>query len=126
MQKEKLSKGDAERITNLFELMCVVDVFDLDIQYMLSDLAILCKLEDFDFESFRDLAFKFLRKDIDSQGLLNFVSILYLLLARNKKLRDDEMLFVLEEFSRKIATMPDDDAKMAQLYAKSAIKLIKT
>ena len=71
------------------ELMCVACDVDNDIEYMVTDLILKTPLILFDYKNFNKSAVEFLSSHLDDDDLLNFGSILYVLLYNNPKYRKD-------------------------------------
>lgn len=115
-----------EIISNVFELMCEAGEFDLDMEYMLKDLALKTHLVEFDSEAFRDASFKFIENCKEEEDLIRFISVVYLVLKQNVKLRNSDFEFVVNEFLKKTNDFSEKNQKNANLLAKEALKLIKT
>lgn len=123
---QPLNKKEMCNVGNVIELMCEAGAFDLDMQYMLSDLILKTKIVDFDFEAFRDSAFNFMKLKLDESDFLNFISVLFLLLKQNPKLRNDDMGIIADEFIKLSINFSQSVQKNAVDYAQSILNLINS
>jgi len=124
LTKKDLSREEKKRITSLIELLCLPKDFDLDIEYMSIDLLLKTHLVDFDAKSFSNSAIEFLSSNLDDDDLLNFGSILYILLYRNKKFRGD-LKEVAVKFSEVVEKSNNLDKDVVVGVSKSINNLIK-
>lgn len=102
MFKGDLSKSDKQKVSNVVELCGIVRHFDEDITYKLIDLLLLESLHDFDDFGFSKLALKFLYKEVGEDDLINFGSMLYVLLIRNPKLKKSTIIKVVSKYIKKV------------------------
>lgn len=94
--KRKLTVEDRKKITNCIEQMCLAEHFDLDIEYRLTDLILKTNVVNFDLKNFIDSCKNYLSNKHSYDDLECFMSVLYVLLKRNKNLRKYEMLDLCE------------------------------
>lgn len=85
--KHKITVLDRKKITNCIELMFLADEFDIDVEYMLTDLILKTHVIHFDLERFISSANEYLSKPHNVQDLECFESVLYVLFKKNKHLR---------------------------------------
>ena len=102
MFKDKLSKIDKIRISNVIEMCPIVDKFDEDMEYKLTDLILREQVQEFDLDGFEKLSLKFLSKDVKADDLDNFGSVLYVLLSKTEKLRQKNFKNVAIKYQEKI------------------------
>lgn len=126
LSKPDLSRAEKRKITSVIELMCESEEFDGDMEYMLVDLALKTKLVDFDTKNFCDCASKFLKGKILEDDLLNFGSVLYILVKNNKKLRDENIESVAKEYLTVSESIKGDAYVIVQSIGTSIINLINS
>lgn len=91
IEKNKLSVQDRKKIANCVELMCMVEKFDIDSEYMLTDLILKTHLVNFDISNFIASCKNYLSTNHTEEDLECFESLLYLLVRQNKNLRKSEV-----------------------------------
>ncbi len=123
---ESLSKVEEENVTSLVELMCEAKEVDSDIQYMLCDLLLKTQLVDFESEKFMLSAREMLDGELTDDDKLNFITVIYLMLMKNTKLRNDDFVAILGKFNEKTSEMAEENKEIALEYSKNALKFIKT
>lgn len=96
IEKQKLSMQDRKKIANCIELMCLVENFDIDSEYMLTDLILKTHLVNFDISNFVISCKNYLTEYHTAEDLECFESVLYILIKRNKNLRKAEILELCE------------------------------
>lgn len=89
--KTKLTVLDRQKITNCVELMCLIKTFDMDSEYMLTDLILKTHLVTFDLGNFIKSCNEYLALKHTTEDLECFQSILYVLVKKNKHLRKYEI-----------------------------------
>ena len=125
--KEKLTPADTRQITNCIELMCSLDVFDIDDEYMLADLILHCSLVDFDEDGFCVSANSYLSKPHMVADLMHFLYVLYLLIKQNKQLQFGKIGCIIDEVNAKLqpfsTTAEGKNALKLADYIKNLIKI---
>lgn len=96
MYKDKLTRNEKKRITNVIEMCPIVDSFGEGTRYKLVDLLLLNVLSEFDTVGFEKLAVKFLNSKISEEDLYNFGSVLYVLVDKNPKLIHTNIIKVVK------------------------------
>lgn len=96
MFKDKLTKTEKKRITNVIEMCPIVDSFGEGTRFKLVDLLLLDVLNEFDTIGFEKLATKFLNSKITEEDLYNFGSVLYVLIDKNPKLLHTNIVKVVK------------------------------
>ena len=122
--KQELSKSDVNIIKSLVELMCESYGFDMDMEYMLVDLLLKSKLVKFDEKEFSASASRFLQ-EANYDDLLNFGSVLYILLKENYILRKGKLKGVCMDYVDKIRKIDVENKNLAENVANSLIYLVK-
>lgn len=97
MEKIKLSVEDRRKIANCIELMCLVEKFDVDSEYMLTDLILKTHLLNFDLNSYILSCNNYLKVDHSIEDLECFESVLYILVKQNRNLRKSIVLEFCEQ-----------------------------
>ena len=115
MTKQKLTKREKTRVSNVIEMCPIVDRFDDAMGYKLIDLVLHEPVIDFDVSGFEKLCLKFLSKDINEDDLLNFGSLLYVLFEKNKKMKVSSTAKIVAAYYNKVMTI--DSAKENDLGA---------
>ena len=95
--KHKLSVLDRKKITNCVELMCLVDKFDVDSEYMLTDLILKTHLVNFDMENYLKSCSEYLTRLHKIEDIECFETVFYVLIKKNKHLRDYEVYQFCDE-----------------------------
>ncbi len=96
--KQKLSVIDRSKITNCIELMCMVDKFDMDAEYMLTDLILRTEVIWFDIQNFADSVRVFLNNNNRTiEEINNLLMVFYVLIKKNKGLQNREIYSLLQE-----------------------------
>lgn len=125
--KEKLTAADSRQITNCIELMCSLDAFDMDDEYMLSDLILHCPLTDFDINGFCVSANSYLAKQHTISDLLHFQYVLYLLIKQNNELPLAKFSDIVDTLNDKLqpfsGTLEGENALKLADYIKNLIKI---
>lgn len=96
IEKQKMSTQDRKKIGNCIELMCLVEKFDIDSEYMLTDLILKTHLASFDISNFVASCKQYLTGYHAAEDLECFESVLYILIKRNKNLRKAEIVELCE------------------------------
>lgn len=96
IEKQKLTNQDRKNIANCIEHMCLVEKFDIDSEYMLTDLILKTHLVNFDMSNFVISCRQYLTEPHSVEDLECFESVLYILIKRNKNLRKAEILELCE------------------------------
>ena len=124
--KRHLSGEEREKITNCVELMCLLQTFDLDSEYMLADLILKTSMIWFDTANFIDLCKKYLAQEHKIEDLSCFQYVLYVLIKKNKLLRTNEMLELVELIDQSLLPYKDSEHSVKLLEISNFIKnLIK-
>ena len=123
IEKQYLNMQEKRVVSSIIELLGKARHIDSDIEYMIVDLALKCKLVAFETDKFIDCSQEFFCGDIDKDDLLNFGSIFYILVKRNSvvfrgKAKKLAMLYV-----KKAGEFGDNTAKMAKNIMTSMIKI---
>lgn len=111
--QQELSKADKTVITSLVELMCEFGDIDEDVEYQLIDLALISPLVDFEVKSFKDSAINFIENSRNEQSLVNFGSILYILVKENKRLFRPVISEITEVYSKRSHKLKEENRKIA-------------
>lgn len=125
LTKEELTKEEKKQISSVIELLCVCQDLDNDIEYMVVDLLLKTKLVDFDTHNFSITAIEFLKTELDDDDLLNLGSVLYVMLYKNKKLKDDDMFNLVDRFSEKANSSQRNNKEIVVNTATTILNLIK-
>ncbi len=125
LPNEDLTRSEKKQISSVVELMCVCQDMDMDIEYMVVDLLLKTPLIEFDTENFAKEAQEFLKSKLDDDDLLNFGSVLYILIYKNKRLRDEHIKNLAECYLEKTKETTSLDKEIVVNTAQSIIKLLK-
>jgi len=125
LPNDNLSREEKKHISSVIELMCVCQDMDLDIEYMAIDLLLKTPMVSFDTENFAKEAKMFLESKLDDDDLLNFGSVLYILLYKNKSLRDEYIDDLAHHYFTKTRESSNLDKEILINVASSILKLIK-
>ncbi len=126
LAKPTLTRGEKRKITSVIELMCECGEFDRDMEYMIVDLALKTSLVDFETLTFKNNASRFLKIVKEEEDLLNFGSVLYILIKNNKKIRDRNIRILAREYNYLARTLTSDKSLMVQGVACSIINLLNS
>ena len=105
--------------------MCEYQHIDDDIEYMLVDLALISSLVDFEREEFKESAIKFLNGKVKDKDLLNFGSVLCILIDKNKRLMKPIIQEIAEVYSQKCQNMQEANSRIGFGLASKMSKIIK-
>ena len=122
--QQELSKADKTVITSLVELMCEFKEIDEDIEYQLIDLALISPLVDFEIKDFISSAIHFIEECKKEQSLVNFGSILYILVKENKKLFKSGISEITEVYAKRCHSLSEENRKIALGLANSINNLV--
>lgn len=125
LDKEDLSRDEKRRITAITELMVVVNEFDLDMEYMLIDLNLKTHLHDFDFDKFIEEANGFIKSCGHRSDLVNFGSVLYILVYKNSRIRNEKLKDLVQNFEIRMAEFDENYEENANNISKAIFSLIK-
>jgi len=125
LPKTNLTRDEKSLITSLVELMCVANDVDNDIEYMVIDLVLKTGVSNFDTKNFNKQAVEFLSSHLDDDDLLNFGSILYVLIYKNKKVRKD-LKETVDLFLQKAQYSDKKDRDAIFKVALSLVNMIKS
>lgn len=125
LAKEDLSREEKRQITAITELMVVANDFDLDMEYMLIDLNLKSRLYDFDTKVFKESALEFIKCCDHKSDLVNFGSVLYIMVKQNSKIRDENVEEVVHKFQERVAEFDGEEANSANNISKAILNLIK-
>ena len=103
--------------------MCECKDLDVDIEYMLVDLLLKSSLMEFDSKAFTKSAKEFLNSKLDDDDMLNFASVLYVLVYKNKKLRN-ELKEIVDFFLQKAQYLEPKDQEFVFKTALAISKLV--
>lgn len=118
MFKENLGRGDRARISNVIELSPIVDKFDENITFRLSDLILREPLFDFDDLGFSKLGVKFLYKSITEDDIFNFGSVIYVLITKNPKLKKSTVVKLVSKYLKKVKEINSTNQNIIDLSCK--------
>jgi len=124
MPKVELSFKERYNISSIAELMCESGEFDLDMEYMLVDLLLKDVLVEFDSYNFMMSAIEFIHNNKEVIDLLHFGSVFYILLTKNKKLRNSNMKTILDVYAKKAKSLTGEQSVQAQNIAIKLEKLL--
>ena len=79
ISKPKITTLDRLKITNCIELMCLVGRFDIDSEYLLTDLILKTHAVNFDKDNFVNSCINYLNAKHTTEDLSYFLSVLYVL-----------------------------------------------
>ena len=102
--KNKLTALDRKKIANCVELMCLVEQFDIDSEYMLTDLILKTPAIHFDLERFLQSCNNYLIGKHYVEDLECFASVLYVLLKKNKHLRKKQFINFCDKLENYLST----------------------
>lgn len=125
LTKSELTREEVKYITSVVELMCVPISFDEDIEYMLNDLILKKELEDFDIVNFKKSASEFINGEIKAGYMLSFGTVLYILVYKNKKLRNEHMKEIIQEYKLKAIKIEKEEKTVLVGIANSVRELLK-
>ena len=123
--KEDLSKEEKRRITSITELMTVPKDFDLDMEYMLIDLNLKTHLYDFDEDAFLQSSIEFIEGCDHKSDLINFGSVLYILVYKNSRIRDEKMVEIIKKYQERMAEFDKMGDSKQNDISKAILNLIK-
>ncbi len=124
--KTKITIQDREKITNCIELMCLAKDFDMDTEYMLTDLILKTHVVGFDLDNFVKTCKDYFANKHTTEDLACFASILYVLVKKNKHLRKEEIYNICEDFDKFLLGLKEDNnLKHLQNLSNYIKKLIK-
>lgn len=123
--KEKLTKTEKRQITSIIELVFDAGGIDEDMEYMLIDLALKTKLEGFEEDVFFQNAVEFVQDTEHKTYLLNFASLLYVLIYKNGGFDKENVLRVANVYDNKIQELDDSELKDGTGLVESISKLLK-
>ena len=122
--KEELDRNERRHISGLVELMFESKDIDNDIEYMLIDLMLKASLFDFDDKTFSASMREFLTAKHDDDDLLNLGSVLYVLVLKNKKYRED-LKEICDEYLQKAQYLDRKEKDLIFPTALSIVSLLK-
>ena len=105
--------------------MTVPKDFDLDMEYMLIDLNLKSALVDFDLDLFVESSKEFIDGCDHRSDLVNFSSVLYILVYKNPKIRDEKLKEIIEKYHQKIEEFGGEDEDSQNNTTKAILNLIK-
>ncbi len=124
---EQVNKSQTHIIKSLLELMCEAGGFDMDMEYMLVDLILkikISKIDRFNDKEFISSAEQFINT-AGSADMLNFSSVLYILLKNNSSLRTADMQEFVSLFIEKLSQSKVNGNNLTENMANSLIYLLK-
>ncbi len=107
ISKHKISVEDRSKISNCIELMCLINTFDLDSEYMLTDLILKTHVIHFNLERFISSCKAYLSYKHTVEDISCFVSVLYVLVKKNKHLRKPEFYELIEKIEIYLTTIKE-------------------
>ncbi|MBQ9790046.1 MAG: hypothetical protein IJW24_00440 [Clostridia bacterium] len=105
MTKQRLSKRERTRVSNVIEMFPIVEKVDDGMAFRLVDLILHEQVLEFDVVGFEKLCLKFFSKNITKQDLSNFGSVLYVLIQKNKKMKISSILRIVGAYCDKVKSM---------------------
>ena len=126
LTKEKLTTLDRIKITNCIELMATSAEFDMDQEYMLTDLILKTEFVNFDVNSFVAECKNYIMNSKSNDSLLVFMTVLYVLVKNHKEIRQEQICEICGALEIKI-TFKDGEKNAPELlkmseYIKNIIK----
>ncbi|MBQ7467124.1 MAG: hypothetical protein IJS74_03535 [Clostridia bacterium] len=122
IEKQTLTYQEKRIISSALELLGKVEHIDLDIEYMLVDLLLKCKLVSFETQKFINCIKEFLNKNINREDLLNFGSIYFIMVKKNPSLLSGKAKALTLAYIKKAGEFGENTRRMAKNIIIGTIK----
>ncbi len=126
ISKPRLNRTDNREINRAFELMFEAGEIDLDIEYMLIDLALRVKNLKVDLEAMAQSAKSYFEREHTYEELNLVGAVLYVIIYNHKELRDKEFAKILGFYQAAVSKIDDFQQKPVGLVLKNMKKMLKT